>query len=149
MKRMMFAIFALSLSLVLFNGCFSDTKTSSGSPAVCTDPTVDVTGTWATNSYDFNYTEGTFSTTCYVELYLVQDGSSLSGSSYADCYGTSPNTSTLTGTVCGSSFSGTAVDNSNGNITSVSATVSGTSMNVSFRGSDSTSSWYGSGTLYW
>ncbi len=147
MKRMMFAFFTLSLSLVLFSGCFSDSKTSSGVPAVCADPDIsDTTGTYYTSS--FTYVEdGVNYSPCIVYLYiLTQDGGIITGTTSADCSGNT-SSSIFNGRICGSSVSGQGIDNSDYSVSNYTGSITASSITVSFTGSDGYSSWSGSGTL--
>jgi hypothetical protein len=146
MKRGVLILFSISLSLVLFNGCFSETKSSSEAP--CADPAIsDTTGTYYAS--DFSYIEdGINYSPCSVYLYIdSQKGNDITGSTSASCTSGS-SSSTFTGKICGSTLSGQAVDNSDSTVSQYSGSITATSVKLSFTGSDAYSSWSGSGTLY-
>ncbi len=145
MKRIVLTLFIFLLSPVLFSGCFSDSKSSSGD-VVCAESTLDITGDWASLPSGFSYTLNGTNYNCTMSITAAQTGSSVTGTSSMDC-GSRSSSSQYTATVCGNSISGTAVSDDDGSISRISAMGSDTEMNMSFSGSSDTSSWYGTGIL--
>ncbi len=145
MKGIFLTLIIFSLSPILFSGCFSDSKSSSG-VSVCAEPSLDITGNWASPLSGFSYTLNGINYNCTMSITATQTGSAISGSSSMNC-GDGPSTSQYTATICGNSINGSAVSDDDASISRISATGSNTEMNMSFSGNSDTSSWYGTGIL--